>query len=92
MQTIYKYPFPVADSFSLDLPSGAIILHVECQNGQPCIWALVDTEALPERRTFYLFGTGHPLNIDDFGWSNHLATFQQGPFVWHMFQDRPGGF
>lgn len=81
MMTIYKYPFAIEDRFVLRMPAGTRILHVETQGGTPCLWALVDTTHHEVGWVFRIYGTGHP--IAEAG--DHVATFQQGPFVWHMF-------
>ena len=82
--TIYKYPFAVNDEVTILMPDGAKILHVDCQAGLPCVWAMVDPNKPEVPQHFYIFGTGH-LIPELFGHDNHVATFQQGPFVWHMF-------
>lgn len=67
----------------------------------PCIWALVNEEAPTEVRRFRLIGTGQdlpdgiirvrgvpipngyikaPLVLD------YIGTFQEGPFVWHLWE------
>lgn len=81
---IWKYTFEIADSFFLSLPAGARILHAECQQGAPTLWALVDPDAELRARKFRIIGTGHP--IDQKGLT-HIATFQQQPFVWHLFEE-----
>lgn len=86
MLTIYKYPFRIEDRFTLELPIGSQILHVECQNATPCLWALVTPGNQLESVPFRICGTGHPINNSDIG--NHVATFQQGEFVWHLFRGR----
>lgn len=87
--TIWKFPFRVADRFELAIPHHARILHVELQGSTPCIWAMLYTS--PEvkgdfRRRFAVFGTGHPIPGEMDDWT-HVGTFQQGPFVWHVFED-----
>ena len=84
--SIWKFQFKVDDRVTIDMPAGAKILHVELQNGVPCLWALVDTSAEPEPRKFLIFGTGHPISGAIAVTAAHVATFQQGPFVWHMFE------
>jgi hypothetical protein len=83
VKTIYKYPFGIDDRFAMQMPVGAEILHAEMQGGTPCLWALVDSEA-PRELAFRLFGTGHPFPEDVA--LAHVSTFQQGPFVWHLFR------
>lgn len=80
---IWKYPFEIADRFVLQLPQGARVLSVELQDEQPCLWAMVNAESTEELRRFALVGTGHLLPN---GISTYIATFQQPPFVWHLFE------
>jgi hypothetical protein len=62
VRTIYKYAIPeAAKPFALDLPTGAELVRVDMQFDQACLWALVDTDAPPERRTFLRTVTGAPL-------------------------------
>jgi len=84
MLSVFKYPVNLVDEFSLELPIGARILHVESQAGTNCLWALVDPKAPKELRHFRLAGTGHP--IDDYAIGDHIATWQDGPYVWHLFE------
>lgn len=86
MPTVHKYPFEVAKRFDLELPGGATILRAECQRTQPCLWALVDTEEPPERVSFHLYGTGDAIDPGDAEGLEHVDTFQQGPYVWHLFR------
>lgn len=44
MKTIWKFELPDADC-KVKMPIGAEIVKVEAQNGVPCMWAIVDTEA-----------------------------------------------
>jgi hypothetical protein len=82
--TVHKYPFEVAGRFALDLPRAAIILSAECQGRTPYLWAWVDTDEPTERVAFAVFGTGHeiPRGVG----LDHVSTFQQGAFVWHLFR------
>jgi hypothetical protein len=82
MLTVYKYEIPIADRFVLQLPIGAEILHAECQNGVPCLWAKIDTEARRVGRRLYITGTGHPVSPT----VRHITSFQQGEFVWHLWE------
>lgn len=85
--TIYKYPFEIGDDVTISMPRGATVLSVQMQGETPTMWAIVDPKAPIEARRFRIFGTGHPVP-SVFGIGNFVATFQQGPFVWHMFDDR----
>lgn len=86
MRTVYKYPIDLTDTFTLELPKGAQVLSVQMQGATPCLWALVDTKAEAERRTFRLAGTGHP--IDESLELRFVSTFQLygGDLVFHVFE------
>ena len=86
MIAIYKYPFDVNDYVDLQFPKDGKILKVECQNGNPCAWVMVDTNNEDKIRTFKIYGTGHIIRKDHIRHLTHIATFQQGSFVWHMFE------
>ena len=59
MMTIWKFPLPIADRFTLRMPEGAQVLCVQAQRNAPCLWALCDPSALTEDRAFLLAGTGY---------------------------------
>lgn len=84
---IYKYPFPLSATFSLDLPKDATILSVQVQDGIPCMWVLFVKQDVQETesRFFTLIGTGH--EIDD-GWLHYIGTFQRsdGATILHLFE------
>lgn len=93
MITIYKYPIPIEDYFTLELPKDAKILTVQIQRKMPQLWAAVDSEAEKETRHFRLSETGHPLGGSDFlKMSNYIGTFQieNGTLVFHLFEIKKG--
>ena len=86
MITIYKYPIQ---------PSGRIEANAEVIKivsvgldplGQQCIWALVDTRGYGSI-DYQIYGTGHPINTDWHDRDNYVGTFNDGPFVWHLFAE-----
>jgi hypothetical protein len=79
---IWKYTLSGIIS-NIEMPLDAEILTVQLQNGQPTIWALVNSKNELENRNFAIVGTGNP--FDD---TNHkyIGTFQDSPFVWHLFE------
>lgn len=86
-KSIWKFPLKVEDNQSVFMPKGAEILTVQAQGGNPCIWALVNTEEPDEeQRLFQIFGTGHPVsdNIE----RKYINTFQvqEGTLVFHVFE------
>lgn len=50
MFTIYKYPIPIEDKFTLDLPIGARILCIQMQREEPQLWTIVDPNAAKQPR------------------------------------------
>ncbi len=85
MNVIRKYHFELNDVVQLEMPLGARVLHVAEQRGQLCMWAGVDTNTSLATHTFYVYGTGQPL--DGLNTGTHVATFfmNGGQYVWHMF-------
>ena len=89
---MWKFPIPPTFDFSLGLPEGAEILHAAEQHGDYALWALVDPAMPRERRSFRLFGTGHPIpDVAEPGEPRleHVATFlaDGGALVWHLFEE-----
>lgn len=83
MRTIWKYQLRLIDVQEVDMPLNAEVLHLDMQGPYPCIWVYLDPDLNgTERRTFVTHGTGH--KIPD----NHvyIGTYQDGPFVWHVFE------
>ena len=80
--TIWKFPIPIQGSIPIEIPIGARFLSAQYQDGQgPMMWCEVDPDAKKEVREFYLIGTGHPIPEH----ARYLCTFQQGVFVWHLY-------
>ena len=86
MDAIYKFELDVIDNQAVSLPGGAEILSIQEQNGKPCMWAKIDTDAPYETRQFATVGTGNPIPFDE---SNpFIATYQlqDGALVFHVFE------
>ncbi len=88
MKTIYKYNLKVTDVQHIQLPAGAKILCVQVQDGEPHLWAEVDTDAPPEMRTIEIFGTGHPIPQEMGQDRRYISTFQMknGSLVFHAYE------
>ncbi len=86
MKRVFKYPFEITDSFDLELPAGAKLLHVAEHDGKPCLWALVDEYAAKIPYHFELRGTGNP--ADGLEAQTYIATFTThgGNLVWHLWR------
>jgi len=83
MRRIFKYPLDIVGIQLVSMPVGAELLTVQMQQGVPCLWALVEDSAPKEDRVIYFRGTGH--EAPDFKKDEHIATFQERAFVWHVF-------
>lgn len=89
MLTVHKYPVPLTDHFTLQLPEGAKVLSVQEQHGSQCMWCLVREGAPPEPRLFRLAGTGHPIQeVSSEECLYYIGTWQsmEGALVWHLFE------
>lgn len=57
-RVIYKYQMPVLEKFSMTLPLGAEIIRMADRGGMFWLWAVINTDAPDEVRTFRAFKTG----------------------------------
>ena len=80
---IFKYPFAIESKTTVEMPYGHVFLHVGLDpEGVPCVWALVDEHSEKRPVELYVVGTGADVPENA---ANHLGTFIQTPFVWHIF-------
>lgn len=85
MITVYKYKV----STTKQLPQGARILHVDIQNEEIYMWAMVDNATdVMEFRDFVVVGTGWDLTSLENTYTsyNHLGSIMDGQFVWHVLE------
>lgn len=88
MKTIWKFPLgPVTDRRVVPMPYGAQVLHVQVQDDQPCLWALVEADNTLRSRTFRTFGTGYKIPYD--AALAYVGTYQLagGQLVYHVFEE-----
>lgn len=86
LDTIWKFPVVCEDDWVLEMPAESEPLSVGVQNGEPVLWAAVDSQTTQkERHRFHLRGTGHPLGDGVF--HRFIGTFQIGGMglVFHLF-------
>ena len=86
MKTVYKYPVPFGDTVEVEIPVFAKFLKLDVQHGFQYLWALVDTDEAPARRTFHWRGTGH--DCSDVGHYVGTVMVQGGAFVFHLFEGK----
>lgn len=83
MTTVWKFQIQIIDVQSVMMPAHARVLHVGLDpQGQPCLWAEVQSENQPVKFSVHVTGTGHPMPEGD---NRHVGSFTQGPFVWHVW-------
>ena len=82
MRTIWKYIIDDITKVQVwQLSENTQFLTLQLQNGVPTAWFLVDPTKL-QSRVFAIIGTGHEVPNN----SQYLATWQDSPFVWHLFE------
>lgn len=80
---VWKYLIGLYDLI-VYVPLGSEFLHAGVQDDRYFVWMKVDPkEEKMTQRGIQIIGTGHDIPED----MRHLATFQHGPFVWHVFVD-----
>lgn len=85
-QRVYKYPLPLGDWVTVQMPEGAIPLSVQVQWGNPVLWARVTVGQPPVAHHFRIAGTGHDLGSNV---GRHIDSFQLhgGELVFHVFAE-----
>jgi hypothetical protein len=89
MQTIHKYRLPL--SGEVEMPDGARVLSVAAEHDEPCLWALVDTEAPMTRRRFAAIGTGHAAGMTKYGTYVGVYRLSGERGVYHVFELKQPG-
>jgi len=83
MKTIYKYVLYPSMNFYM-MPEGAKILKVDAQEGDICLWAEVDPNAMHASRRIETYGTGVNMPADP---GEYLGTvlLENGQLVFHVY-------
>ena len=84
MKIIGKFGMPINDFVDVGMPENAKILTVQLQDGEPKIWAVIDTSLPLEARHFRWFGTGHRFLDNEY--KQYVVTVQMGCLVFHLFE------
>lgn len=73
----------------IDMPISTKILSIQVQQGQACIWALVNTHLPTVTRVIHVITTGEEFAFDYFT-HQYVGTFQleDGNYVAHVFIER----
>ncbi len=83
MKTVWKKVLAKTDEQVIKLPSGSKILDVQVQDNNWCLWFLCNPAAPLEERRIFIHGTGHEVDSRTF---SYIGTFQDGAYVWHVFE------
>lgn len=82
-KVVFKYQLPFDGKVSM--PTDAQILRVDEQNGDICIWALVDQNTPSRTRSFTVLTTGERTECAD-ALSYLNTVFMNGGIVLHVFE------
>ena len=82
---VFKYTLEARSNVH-PVPFGALILSGGQQNGQLCLWALVNPDERDVQIEITVVGTGWDVTGDPVQRvESFLGTVQVGAFVWHVF-------
>lgn len=84
--TIWKFPLEIKDTQVIQMPAFPQILSCMMQDNRLTVWALVNEKHRKYGQVFNIVGTGHPAGS---GLGRFIASVQDGPFVWHVFDGGP---
>ncbi len=84
---IWKYQLQITDMQTILVPLDFEILSVGNQDGNLCLWLLVNSKA-PATEVLHIeiIGTGNPIYNDMGVDRKFIGTVIVGPFVWHVFE------
>lgn len=87
MRTIWKFPLSVTKVTAISVPADAPIrlAAIDPASGGPAIWIELDEEAPRIERRFWIYGTGHDIDVDSLV---HVGSMVDRTFVWHVFEDK----
>lgn len=84
MRTIFKTKLDICDFQTVELPQDFNILHIEKQDGVPCIWYECNSDMPTVKLDIYCVGTGW--RMDDLPPVKYIGTVQQDGFVLHYYR------
>lgn len=80
-RAIHKFPIH-SHTITLMMDPNAQFIHVHEQDGQGCLWAVVDPDAGLMPATFVVFATAQRGIPDD---HTYVGTWHEDGLVWHLF-------
>lgn len=82
-QQVWKFPLGTAERTEVEMPGGAKVVEFAMQHGVFTLWAVVTPGETPQKRIFYIAGTGHPISPNA---HTYLGTVHVDGFVFHIFE------
>lgn len=86
MMVIWKFELLITDMQEVAMPVGAELLSVANQNGNLCLWAMVNPSKVNQHRYIEIIGTGNPVYVDMGIDRKFIGTVVINQFVWHVFE------
>lgn len=86
MKAVWKYPIAAnSGNLKIEMPKGAVIIHVAAFGERANFWVEVDPTAEYEIRVFRVFATGE---LFDSSVYRYIGTFTMydGALVWHLYE------
>ena len=84
MRTIHKYKLDNSSIQHIHMPRGSRPRSVMMQRDDLYVWCEVDTDQPTEIRTFFVHGTGHPINEAALEYVGSVDQFA-GTLIWHVY-------
>ncbi len=84
MRTIFKTKLNICDIQTVELPQDFHILHIDKQEGVPCIWYECTSDMPTVKIDICCVGTGY--RMDDLPPTDYIGTVQFDGFVWHFYR------
>ena len=86
MKTVWKFVLKAQGEQKVEMPLDSVVLSVQAQGQEACMWALVDSEKEKVVREFFVCGTGFECLCDA---SEFVGTFQiDSDLVFHLFEKK----
>ncbi len=87
---IWKYSLGPTNNHTLSMPKGAEVIHADIQHGEFFIWAIIPDPGAEKENRYFLIGPTGGSGDCRFKKENHITTFLDGSYVWHIFEVKHG--
>ncbi len=87
MKSIWKFPVPNKDRFTLSMPECPRSLSFQVQDGAPVLWAMIDRDDPYREFKFRLIETGTGIEISPNIYLHYIGTIQHEGYVQHLFME-----